>query len=282
VAGSGPNGIPCLQRSGGVGPSSCGKCSFSLEVHLTPNPIRKVLSTIRMHHVQALLMGGQACVFYGAAEFSRDIDLAIPGEKDNLLSIQGAMDELQAKVIALPPFERSYLERGHAVHFRCNHPEAQHIRVDLMTHLRGVDMFSDLWERRTAIETAEGETIDLMGLPDLVKAKKTQRDKDWPMIRRLVEAHYAEFRFSPTPERRRFWLNELRSPILLLEELAAGPAIESELSPARMWLATGSAWPEDEIALKLRDEEFAERNADKLYWDPLKRELETLRRSSWP
>ena len=25
------------------------------------------------HRVQALLMGGQACVFYGAAEFSKDI-----------------------------------------------------------------------------------------------------------------------------------------------------------------------------------------------------------------
>jgi hypothetical protein len=27
------------------------------------------------HQVRALLMGGQACVFYGAAEFSRDTDL---------------------------------------------------------------------------------------------------------------------------------------------------------------------------------------------------------------
>jgi hypothetical protein len=27
---------------------------------------------MRAHHVRALLMGGQACVFYGAAEFSRD------------------------------------------------------------------------------------------------------------------------------------------------------------------------------------------------------------------
>jgi hypothetical protein len=26
---------------------------------------------MRAHHVRALLMGGQACVFYGAAEFSR-------------------------------------------------------------------------------------------------------------------------------------------------------------------------------------------------------------------
>ncbi len=29
------------------------------------------------HSVEALLMGGQACVLYGAAEFSRDADFAI-------------------------------------------------------------------------------------------------------------------------------------------------------------------------------------------------------------
>lgn len=44
---------------------------------MIPNPIRKVLSSMRAHRVRALLMGGQACVFYGAAEFSRDTDLAI-------------------------------------------------------------------------------------------------------------------------------------------------------------------------------------------------------------
>jgi hypothetical protein len=37
---------------------------------LKPNPILKVLSSIRANRVRALLMGGQACVFYGAAEFS--------------------------------------------------------------------------------------------------------------------------------------------------------------------------------------------------------------------
>ena len=46
------------------------------------NPILKVLSLIRAHRVHALLMGGQACVFYGAAEFSRDIDLAILASSD--------------------------------------------------------------------------------------------------------------------------------------------------------------------------------------------------------
>jgi len=39
-----------------------------------PNPILRVLSTFQHHRAAYLLMGGQACVFYGAAEFSRDTD----------------------------------------------------------------------------------------------------------------------------------------------------------------------------------------------------------------
>ncbi len=51
---------------------------------MIPNPIAKVLSTIRKHPVRALLMGGQACVLYGAAEFSRDVDFAILADAGNL------------------------------------------------------------------------------------------------------------------------------------------------------------------------------------------------------
>ena len=68
-----------------------------------------------------------------------------------------------------------------------------------MAALRGVDGFEPLWSRRTTLAIA-GETVDLMRIEDLVRAKKTQRDKDWPMIRRLVEQSY--FAHSPhaTPE----------------------------------------------------------------------------------
>ena len=51
---------------------------------MIPNPIHKVLSTLSYHTVRHLLMGGQACVFYGAAEFSRDTDLAILAEPSNI------------------------------------------------------------------------------------------------------------------------------------------------------------------------------------------------------
>ena len=59
------------------------------------------------------------------------------------------------------------------------------MRVDVLAKLRGVDSFPDLWVRRTTVEVPEGEILDVLSLPDLVKSKKTQRDQDWPMLRRV-------------------------------------------------------------------------------------------------
>jgi len=139
---------------------------------LIPNPIRKVLSSIRAHRVRALLMGGQACVFYGAAEFSRDTGFAILADAANLARLRKALADLQAEAIAVPPFELKYLKRGHALHFRCQHPEALRMRVDVMSKMHGVDSFAKLWKRRTVIELPDGTKCDLLSLPDLVQAKK--------------------------------------------------------------------------------------------------------------
>ena len=49
-------------------------------------------------------MGGQACVFYGAAEFSRDLDLLILLEDENLDRVLSALNELQASPIAVSQF----------------------------------------------------------------------------------------------------------------------------------------------------------------------------------
>ena len=77
-------------------------------------------------------MGGQACVFYGAAEFSRDTDIAVLAERENLDRILSAMADLSAEVIAVPQFNVEFLKRGHAVHFRCNHPDALGMRRDIL------------------------------------------------------------------------------------------------------------------------------------------------------
>jgi hypothetical protein len=148
---SGPRGIAYHQSSGGANRKNYGLFISTLVVRLTRNPILKVLSSIRAHRVRALLMGGQACVFYGAAEFSRDTDLAILASSENLARLKKALRDLQAEVIAVPPFEAKYLRKGHAVHFRCHHVDAMGMRVDVMTKMRGVDPFPTLWARRTTV-----------------------------------------------------------------------------------------------------------------------------------
>ena len=244
---------------------------------MIPNPIRKVLSSMRAHRVRALLMGGQACVFYGAAEFSRDTDLAIVADAVNLARLRKALAELQADPIAVPPFAVKFLRRGHAIHFRCQHPEALRMRVDLMSKMRGVDAFAKLWQRRTTIELPDGTKCDLLSLPDLLQAKKTQRDKDWPMIRRLVEAHYFEHRAKPNPAQIRFWLQELRTPEILLEVAGRCAPISQLLVSARPLLAHAVTGETKKLEQALQAEETAERALDRQYWLPLKAELEKLR-----
>ncbi len=220
-------------------------------------------------------MGGQACVLYGAAEFSRDADFAIVPDAANLLALHNALDELQAKTIAVPAFDADYLRRGHAVHFRCFHPQAREMRVDVMAVMRGVDDFEQLWERRTTIEL-ENQSFDLLSLPDLVKAKKTQRDKDWPMIRRLLEVHYLEHRDAATPPRIEFWLRELRTPTLLREAGELFPNQRQKLVSQRALLGKLSS-SEAELETALHEEEAHERERDRQYWQPIKAELEKLR-----
>jgi hypothetical protein len=232
---------------------------------------------MRAHRVRALLMGGQACVFYGAAEFSRDLDFVILADAANLARLRKALAELRAEPIAVPPFELKYLRRGHAIHFRCLEPEALRMRVDVMSKLRGVDSFSRLWKRRTTIELPDGTKCDLLSLPDLVQAKKTQRDKDWPMIRRLVEAHYFSHHDKPSAAHVKFWLRELRTPQLLLEVAQGHDKPARQLVAQRPLLRHAAAGTLTQLEHALATEENGLRADDKAYWSPLRRELEKLR-----
>lgn len=245
---------------------------------MIPNPIRKVLSTLATNEVRYLLMGGQACVLYGAAEFSRDCDIAILCESANLDRFKAAIRELDAEPIAVPPFQLDYLLRGHAVHFRCQASDAAGIRLDVMAKMRGVAPFDELWQRRTTIIDDANVAIDVMALNDLVTAKKTQRDKDWPMIRRLIEANFATRPTHPDLEQLQFWLSEARTPEVLIEVARIYPELANSLVLQRPLLASALAADRPTIVKQLAEEELAERHEDELYWRPLRLELEQLRR----
>lgn len=187
-----------------------------------------------------------------------------------------ALTELQAECIAVPPFDQSFLDMGLAIHFRCQHPEARNQDIDIMSKMRGVAPFDELWSRRTTLEL-DGENLEILSLPDLVRAKKNQRDKDWPMITRMMEAHYFEHKNSPSEAQVRFWLREMRTPQLLMSVATEFSDLAIMLAVERPLLSTACDGDEYELQTALRAEEELEKAADRDYWLPLKQELGRLR-----
>lgn len=85
---------------------------------------------MQKHQAQALLIGGQACVFYGAAQFSKDIDFLLLADETNFAGFQSALNELGAHRIAVPKFDPATLARRQAVHFRYQSEDARGLRID--------------------------------------------------------------------------------------------------------------------------------------------------------
>ena len=228
----------------------------------------------------ALLMGGQACVFYGAAQFSKDIDFLILAEDENFEGLLAALGELKATRIAVPSFDPRVLDRGHAVHYRCKATGVEGLRVDIMTKLRDLPDFSILWDRRTTITESDGQKIDLLSVPDLVNAKKTQRMKDWPMISALVEGHYDQYTSEPNPSRIDFWLRESRVEDRLIDLVVRFPAEAAAMAASTRPLLALAITPDLPRLREALDAEVrAEQEKDRIYWEPLKREMEEFRRA---
>ncbi len=243
------------------------------------SPIHKALLTFQRCDLRYLLMGGQACILYGGAEFSRDIDITISTEPEGLTAFREALAELKAETIFVPPLDATVLQRGHACHFRCHTPDTEGLRIDVMAVLRGCPPFAELWERRTVIDLPEVGEIGLLSLPDLVRAKKTQRDKDWPMIRRLLEADIQNFRRDPDAEQPLFWLRECRTPGLLIDLAKAYESICTQVPERSAILNAALQGEAASLTTLLAEEEQGEREADRAYWTPLTEELRDMRRS---
>jgi hypothetical protein len=164
------------------------------------------------------------------------------------------------------------------VHFRCKGGTPDGLRIDIMTRLRDLPAFDELWQRRTTITDENGESFDLLAVEDLVQAKKTQRDKDWPVIDALVEGHHRVWQTQPTADRVAFWLKESRTVERLIDLAARFPAETDALTKSRPLLRLAIVGQMDRLREALDAEVRAEQARDRAYWAPLKAELEAFRR----
>ena len=153
--------------------------------------------------------------------------------------------------------------------------------------MRGVAPFADLWQRHTTAVLDGSVEVNMLGLADLIQAKKTQRDKDWIMIRKLLARHYRVSQREPTNEPVAFWLREGRTSQMLRvvanpdesrDEATVGfPDAAKMTVGQRPLIAFALSGDIGRLNKELAAEERAERQADRTYWAPLKAELQQLR-----
>ena len=244
---------------------------------MTPNPILKVLSIFKTCEVKCLLIGGQACIIYGAVEFSRDSDFVILADPENIDRIKIALKALDARPVYVPEFQIEYLRKGHACHFRCAAEDVLGLRIDMLSVLRGCAPFDELWKRRKIVTINDGADVDVIGLSDLVQSKKTQRDKDWFMIKRLIENDIALNKDNPSRVQIKWWLSESRTPEYLRKLAERYPGLVNEMVSKRPLLDYAVKGDLTILARDLYEEEQLERQKDVEYWKPLRKELEMLR-----
>ncbi|OGC43546.1 hypothetical protein A2Y85_07595 [candidate division WOR-3 bacterium RBG_13_43_14] len=240
------------------------------------SPILKVLFTFQKYRVKSLLIGGQACIIYGAAEFSRDTDFVILCETDNLTRLKQALKTLKARNIYVPPLSKAFLDKGHACHFRCYASAVKNLRIDIFSKMRGCSDFSTLWENRFTVKFPDRQKVEVIGLLDLVQGKKTQRDKDWVMLKRLVENDIYLTR-KPSSKKIRWWLTVCRNPDTLIRLVKRYRGYAKHAITARPLLKAALKNKTALLQKLLLQEEKKEREKDKKYWAPLRRELERLR-----
>jgi hypothetical protein len=129
------------------------------------------------------------------------------------------------------------------------------------------------------LEDGGGTQFQLLSIPDLVQAKKTQRSKDWPIIELLVAIHHRENQSEPNPDRVTFWLREARTPELICQLVRCFPGETETILIDRPLLNHAVREDMDALRAALDIEVRTEQAKDRVYWEPLRREIEGFRRA---
>lgn len=130
--------------------------------------------------------------------------------------------------------------------------------------MKGCDDFNRLW------------LIDVITLADLVQSKKTQRDKDWLMIDRLIQNDIM-LADKPSAEKISWWLLECRRPDSLIELAKRHQDAAKKQGGRRPLIEYAIEENPGKLRIALKSEEESEKEKDRLYWAPLRKELEMLR-----
>lgn len=115
------------------------------------------------HHVDFLLIGGQAVIAHGYPRLTKDMDLWLRPTTENGARVLRALTDFGTPLSA---FEVGRFVEPETLIMLGREP----FRVDLLTQIPGVE-FDSAWQRRTSV-TLDGQQIPLISFPDLIANKK--------------------------------------------------------------------------------------------------------------
>ena len=167
---------------------------------MTSNVLTNIFEILNHRDVRCLLIGGYACVIYGAKTSTVDLDITILTSPENIQKLERSLKDLHAKpsIASIPP-DPALLARGHSLHYYCEKDGFEGIRLDILGKLPRLDDFSKIWNRRFEYKLKEGCVIPILSIPDLIQSKKTGRIKDAADISALVNSHFISNRLNPQP-----------------------------------------------------------------------------------
>ena len=141
---------------------------------------KDLFKTFNEYQVKYLVVGAYAVVYYAEPRYTKDLDIWVEPTKENAQRVRDALAVFGA------PLEGVTLEDF------CNPELIYQIgmapnRIDIMMNISGVNFYS-AWERK--IESTYGEEpIKIIGIDDLIKAKKTMnREQDRLDVKCLEQA----------------------------------------------------------------------------------------------
>ncbi|MFH1941698.1 MAG: hypothetical protein ABIL68_06300 [bacterium] len=113
--------------------------------------------------VRYLVVGAYAVVYYTEPRYTKDLDIWVETTPENAKRVWEALQQFGAPLIDVTEKDFCNREIVYQIGVEPN-------RIDIMTDITGI-RFSDAWKNRVKSKY-EGESIYVLGIDDLIRAKK--------------------------------------------------------------------------------------------------------------
>src|SRR5229473_1832364 len=160
-------GRSCSPTNGSLPPQSFPLVRTALRSRprMFPPDFKELLSVFNNRKIRYLLIGGYAVSLYAQPRATKDLDLLVSPDADNVKSLYAALAEFGAPLEGLAA--EDFMQPD--LFFRMGAPP---LMVDILPAVQGID-FEGAWERRTEIEIDPeiGLRASVISRSDLIAAK---------------------------------------------------------------------------------------------------------------